>query len=56
MTDTDAALDLRRRLALARLLLQACAPPSRERTEACAALGECLDSLRDDDLALPADD
>jgi hypothetical protein len=41
MTD-DHALDLRRRLSLARLLLALYAPPSRERTEALAALEDAL--------------
>lgn len=43
------ALDLRRRLALAKLLLQACAPPLPERREAIGAIDEVLPLLVSDD-------
>ncbi len=42
MTDDDDLLDLRCRLSLARLLLQACAPPTPERQQAERAIAEVL--------------
>ena len=55
LDEADELLELRRRLSLARLLLQIHAPPGRARAEACAAIAEVLPMLVDDE-PLPAID
>lgn len=50
---TAAAVELRRRLSLARLLLAVYAPPSAQRAEALAAIAGVLESLP---VKVPGDD